>query len=66
MMRFTTQGLLDIGLKEENIWISHERKCAAESANADTVKLMTPMCAWTDLSFHLPKAANSWIRKGNV
>lgn len=26
MMRFTTQGLLDIGLKEENIWISHERK----------------------------------------
>ena len=26
MMRFTTQGLLDIGLKEENIWISHEGK----------------------------------------
>lgn len=26
MMRFTTQGLLDAGFKEENIWISHERK----------------------------------------
>lgn len=26
MMRFTTRGLLDIGFKEENIWISHERK----------------------------------------
>lgn len=26
MMRFTTQGLLNIGFLEENIWISHERK----------------------------------------
>lgn len=26
MMRFSVLGLLDIGLKEENIWISHERK----------------------------------------
>lgn len=26
MMRFSVQGLLDIGLPEENIWISHERK----------------------------------------
>lgn len=26
MMRFSTLGLLDIGFKEETIWISHERK----------------------------------------
>jgi len=26
MMKFTTQGLLDIGFLEENIWISQERK----------------------------------------
>ena len=26
MMRFSVQGLLEIGLPEENIWISHERK----------------------------------------
>lgn len=26
MMRFATQALVDRGLKEENIWISHERK----------------------------------------
>ncbi len=26
MMKFTTLGLLDIGIKEENIWISQERK----------------------------------------
>ena len=26
MMRFSTQGLLAIGLREKNIWISHERK----------------------------------------
>ena len=26
MMRFATKGLLDIGFKEENIWISYERK----------------------------------------
>ncbi len=26
MMRFTTQGLLGIGFREENMWISHERK----------------------------------------
>lgn len=26
MMKFSVLGLLDIGLKEENIWISHERK----------------------------------------
>lgn len=26
MMRFSTIGLLEIGLLEENIWISHERK----------------------------------------
>lgn len=26
MMRFSTKGLLDVGFKEENIWISQERK----------------------------------------
>ena len=26
MMRFSMQGLLDIGLPEENVWISQERK----------------------------------------
>ena len=26
MMRFSVQGLLEIGIPEENIWISHERK----------------------------------------
>lgn len=26
MMRFSTQGLLNVGFKEENIWISQERK----------------------------------------
>ncbi len=26
MMRFSTKGLLDAGMREENIWISHERK----------------------------------------
>ena len=26
MMRFSVQGLLGIGLREENIWISQERK----------------------------------------
>ncbi|AAK79481.1 anaerobic sulfite reductase subunit B [Clostridium acetobutylicum] len=26
MMRFSTQGLLDVGFKEENMWISQERK----------------------------------------
>lgn len=26
MMKFSVQGLLDIGIKEENIWVSHERK----------------------------------------
>ncbi len=26
MMRFATQGLLNIGFLEENIWVSHERK----------------------------------------
>lgn len=26
MMRFSTRGLLELGLKEEQIWISHERK----------------------------------------
>lgn len=26
MMRFTTQGLRGVGIQEENIWISHERK----------------------------------------
>lgn len=26
MMRFSTQGLLDVGVRRENIWISHERK----------------------------------------
>ena len=26
MMRFSTQGLMKIGVREENIWISHERK----------------------------------------
>lgn len=26
MMRFSTQGLLDVGFPAENIWISHERK----------------------------------------
>lgn len=26
MMRFSTQGLLGIGMREENVWISHERK----------------------------------------
>ncbi|MDF2804569.1 MAG: asrB [Anaerocolumna sp.] len=26
MMRFSTMGLLEIGITEENIWISHERK----------------------------------------
>lgn len=26
MMRFTTKGLLDVGFREENIWISQERK----------------------------------------
>ena len=26
MMRFSTQGLLKIGFREENVWISHERK----------------------------------------
>ena len=26
MMRFSVQALLAIGLPEENIWISHERK----------------------------------------
>ncbi len=26
MMRFATQGLIDAGFREENIWISHERK----------------------------------------
>ncbi len=26
MMRFSTQGLMDIGVRAENIWISHERK----------------------------------------
>lgn len=26
MMRFTTQGLMDIGVKRGNVWISHERK----------------------------------------
>ena len=26
MMRFSVQGLLDIGLPEENVWISQERK----------------------------------------
>lgn len=26
MMRFSTKGLLDLGLREENIWISQERK----------------------------------------
>ncbi len=26
MMKFTTKGLLDVGFKEENIWISYERK----------------------------------------
>ena len=26
MMKFSVQGLLDIGFKEENIWISQERK----------------------------------------
>lgn len=26
MMKFTTKGLLDFGFKEENIWISYERK----------------------------------------
>ena len=26
MMRFSAQGLLDYGFKEENIWISQERK----------------------------------------
>lgn len=26
MMRFSTQGLMGVGMREENIWISHERK----------------------------------------
>ena len=26
MMRFSVKGLLECGFKEENIWISHERK----------------------------------------
>lgn len=26
MMRFSTQGLMNIGIREDNIWISHERK----------------------------------------
>ena len=26
MMKFAVQGLLEIGFKEENIWVSHERK----------------------------------------
>lgn len=26
MMRFSTRGLMDVGVREENIWISHERK----------------------------------------
>lgn len=26
MMRFSTKGLLELGLKEEQIWVSHERK----------------------------------------
>jgi anaerobic sulfite reductase subunit B len=26
MMRFSTRGLLGVGMKEENLWISHERK----------------------------------------
>ncbi len=26
MLRFSTQGLLGIGMREENLWISHERK----------------------------------------
>ncbi len=26
MMKFTTKGLLDVGFKQENIWISYERK----------------------------------------
>lgn len=26
MMRFSTQGLMAVGVREENIWISHERK----------------------------------------
>lgn len=26
MMRFSTQGLIEAGFREENIWISHERK----------------------------------------
>lgn len=55
MMRFSVQGLLDIGLPEENVWISQERKMCCGLASAVTVRLGTPMFAWTVQYLTIPK-----------
>ena len=34
MMKFAVAELLKLGMKEEQIWISQERKCAAGLVNA--------------------------------
>ena len=39
MMRFSVQGLLDIGLPEENVWISQERKMCCGLGNCGHCKI---------------------------
>ena len=56
MMRFSVQGLLDIGLPEENVWISQERKMCCGLGKCGHCKIGdTPMFAWTVQYLTIPK-----------
>lgn len=55
MMRFSVQGLLDIGLQKKMSGFLRNGKCAAVWASAVTVRLGTPMFAWTVQYLTIPK-----------